>query len=133
MILLVKVCKIIIIIIHNSAYTSSNSKLLLLQDITFTLQSKNGLNCFCSMCLSIWLNYKGIWRKIYIYTLPGMHIFIYYYEIMFLYSPTLQSVFFISSYGAPLAQRASYLALHSSLFGPAGAMIILSLTSLTLW
>ena len=28
------------------------------------------------------------------------------------------SVFFMSSYGAPLAQRASYLALHSSLFGP---------------
>ena len=27
----------------------------------------------------------------------------------------------ISSYGAPLAQRASYLALHSSLFGPDGA------------
>ena len=27
------------------------------------------------------------------------------------------SVFLISSYGAPLAQRASYLALHSSLFG----------------
>ena len=26
-------------------------------------------------------------------------------------------MFFISSYGAPLAQRASYLALHSSLFG----------------
>ena len=28
----------------------------------------------------------------------------------------------ISSYGAPLAQRASYLALHSSLFGPDGAV-----------
>ena len=28
------------------------------------------------------------------------------------------SVFLISLYGAPLAQRASYLALHSSLFGP---------------
>ena len=28
------------------------------------------------------------------------------------------SVFLISSYGAPLAQRASYLALYSSLFGP---------------
>ena len=32
------------------------------------------------------------------------------------------SVFLISSYGAPLAQRASYLALHSSLFGPDGAV-----------
>ena len=31
------------------------------------------------------------------------------------------SVFLISSYGAPLAQRASYLAQHSSLFGPDGA------------
>ena len=32
------------------------------------------------------------------------------------------SVFLISSYGAPLAQRASYLALHSSLFGPDGSV-----------
>ena len=32
------------------------------------------------------------------------------------------SVFLISSYGAPLAQRASYLPLHSSLFGPDGAV-----------
>ena len=32
------------------------------------------------------------------------------------------SVFLISSYGAPLAQRGSYLALHSSLFGPDGAV-----------
>ena len=31
---------------------------------------------------------------------------------------TSTSVFLISLYGAPLAQRASYLALHSSLFGP---------------
>ena len=40
-------------------------------------------------------------------------------------------VFFRSSYGAPLAQRASYLALHSYLFGPAAQliMIILSLTA----
>ena len=28
------------------------------------------------------------------------------------------SLFLISSYGAPLAQRALYLALHSCLFGP---------------
>ena len=28
------------------------------------------------------------------------------------------TVFLISSYFAPLAQRASYLALHSSVFGP---------------
>ena len=38
--------------------------------------------------------------------------------------------FFISSYGPPLVLRASYLALHSSLFGPDGA-VILSLTALT--
>ena len=43
------------------------------------------------------------------------------------------SVFLISSYGTPLAQRASYFALHSSLFGPVVQliMIILSLTALT--
>ena len=32
------------------------------------------------------------------------------------------SVFLISSYGTPLAQRASYLALHSSLFGSDGTV-----------
>ena len=32
------------------------------------------------------------------------------------------TVFLISSYGAPLGQRASYLALHTSLFGPDGAV-----------
>ena len=44
------------------------------------------------------------------------------------------SVFLISSYGASLAQRASYLALHSSHFGPVAQliMIILSPTALTL-
>ena len=31
-------------------------------------------------------------------------------------------VFLISSYCAPLAQRASYLALHSSIFGPDGTV-----------
>ena len=34
----------------------------------------------------------------------------------------MKSVFLMSSYGAPLAQRASYLALHSSLFGPDGVV-----------
>ena len=45
-----------------------------------------------------------------------------------------ESVFLISLYGAPLAQRTSYLALHSSLFGPVAKviMIILSLTASTL-
>ena len=37
-------------------------------------------------------------------------------------SKVLISVFLISSYGARLAQRASYLALRSSLFGPAGTV-----------
>ena len=37
----------------------------------------------------------------------------------------LGSVFLISSYVAPLAQRASYLAQHSSLFGPDGAVYII--------
>ena len=32
------------------------------------------------------------------------------------------AVFLISSYGAPLAQRASYLAQHSYLFEPDGAV-----------
>ena len=32
------------------------------------------------------------------------------------------TAFLISLYGAPLPQRASYLALHSSLFGPDGAV-----------
>ena len=35
---------------------------------------------------------------------------------------TVGSVFLISSYGAPLVQRASYLAQHSSLFGPDGTV-----------
>ena len=54
-----------------------------------------------------------------------MYIYIIYIYI---------SVFLISSYSAPLAQRASYLALHSSLFGPVAQliMVILSLTALTL-
>ena len=45
------------------------------------------------------------------------------------------AVFLISSYGAPLAQGASYLALHSSLFGPVAKviMIILSLKALSLY
>ena len=44
------------------------------------------------------------------------------------------SVFLISLYGTPLAQGTSYLALHSSFFGPVAQliMIMLSLTALTL-
>ena len=56
----------------------------------------------------------------------------YYYEVEVEFISS--SVFLISSYGAPLAQRVSYLALHSSLFGPVAQLImsILSLTALTL-
>ena len=46
----------------------------------------------------------------------------------------MPSVFLISLCGAPLAQRASYLALHSSLFGPVAQLILIisTLTVLTL-
>ena len=37
--------------------------------------------------------------------------------VIYNYNYTCISVFLISLYGAPLAQRASYLELHSSLFG----------------
>ena len=49
--------------------------------------------------------------------------------IIYMYTSVLTS-----SYGAPLAQRASYLALHSSLSGQMVQliMITLSLTTLTL-
>ena len=38
------------------------------------------------------------------------------------YTCTCTLVFLLSVYGALLAQRASYMALHSSLFGPDGAV-----------
>ena len=53
------------------------------------------------------------------------HVFMYicmYIHYTYMYVHTYIPVFLISSYGAPLAQRASYLALHSSLFGPDGAV-----------
>ena len=40
--------------------------------------------------------------------------------------------FLISSYGVPLAQRASYLAPHSSLFGPDGAVNIVT-SNISCW
>ena len=43
-------------------------------------------------------------------------IFVYIYIYIYMYVYTCTSVLLISSYGAPLAQRASYLALHSSLW-----------------
>ena len=52
--------------------------------------------------------------------------------IMYMYMCTCTSVFLMSTYGTPLAQRAFYLAQLSSLFGPVAhmIMIILSLTAL---
>ena len=57
---------------------------------------------------------------------------VHMYMYMYIYMCT--SVFLISLYGAPLAQRAFNLALHGSLFGPVAQliMIILSLTTITL-
>ena len=56
------------------------------------------------------------------------------HECLYMYVITCTSVFLISLYGAPLAQKASYLALHSSLIGPVVQliMIISLLTALTL-
>ena len=42
---------------------------------------------------------------------------------------TYNTVFLISSYGAPLAQRASYLVLHSSLFGPVAHLTMIMIYS----
>ena len=60
-------------------------------------------------------------------------ILIYHNDEVFQYIECT-SVFLISSYGAPLAQRASYLAQHSSLFEPDGTVNYdyMSLTALTL-
>ena len=63
-------------------------------------------------------------------------IYMYMYTCIYVHEHvhTYTSVFLISLYGTPLAQRASYLALHSSLFGPVAQLImtILSLTALPL-
>ena len=63
-----------------------------------------------------------------------MYLCMYVYMYVRMYNYMCVSVFLISSYGAPLAQRASYLGLHSSLFGPGAqlVLIILSLTALNL-
>ena len=61
-------------------------------------------------------------------------VLMYYYLLYCYMGHTCVPVFLISLYGTPLAQRASNLALHSSLFGPVAQviMIILLLTALTL-
>ena len=64
----------------------------------------------------------------YIVTTCTLYMYVHVHVCTFI------SVFLISSYGTPLAHRASYLALHSALFGPVLQLIliILSVTALTL-
>ena len=63
---------------------------------------------------------------------PVVHVCVF--VTIHIYSSTCVSVFLIILYSTLLAQRASYLALHSSFFWAAAQliMIILSLTALTL-
>ena len=51
-----------------------------------------------------------------------MYMYVHVHIIIQKYVYLLVAVFLVSSYGIPLAQRASYLALHSSLFGPDGTV-----------
>ena len=63
---------------------------------------------------------------VHVFTHAHVHvhtcIYTYMYTCTFVFPHVTEAVFLISSYDAPLAQRASYLALHSSLFGPDGAV-----------
>ena len=63
-----------------------------------------------------------------------LHVHVHVHVYINVHVHVYTSVFIICSYGAPLAQRASYLALHSSLFGQVAQliMVILSVTALTL-
>ena len=69
-------------------------------------------------CVNLSINWRRefrtldfcIWKKITTCCFAQIYIYIILTE------------FLISSYDAPLAQRASYLALHSSLFGPDGTV-----------
>ena len=75
----------------------------------------------CSIHLSF-IYSTCIYICIYIHasTYPSIQSFLHSYSVIFIhlsfYTYTYTSMFLISPYGAPLAQRASYLALHSSLF-----------------
>ena len=53
-----------------------------------------------------------------------MYTYMYMYICTYMYicDSMYMSVFLIRSYGTPLAQRTSYLALHSSFFGPDGTV-----------
>ena len=76
--------------------------------------------------------YMYYWVVIYIHVTLTTVQYMYMYNVCILHHCTcmgcqdssnyeILSVFLMSSYGAPLAQRASYLA-HSSLFGPDGTV-----------
>ena len=80
----------------------------------------------CNVTIIMCVCVNLVWVHIYIFISIGFLVELTFYIYM--------SVFLISLYGAPLAQRASYLALHSTLFGSVVqlVMIVLSLTALTL-
>ena len=84
---------------------------------------------------SIWTNSSLIFL-LYIPINTGLSKIKHHVFIIYIYIYIYISVFLICSYDAPLAQRASYLALHGSLFETVAQLImiiiILSLTALTL-
>ena len=51
-----------------------------------------------------------------------VHVLHYIHVLVYIYVDVLVSEFLITSYGSSLTQRASYLALCSSLFWPDGAV-----------
>ena len=75
-----------------------------------------------SIHVYMYMYIKCMCMLVYILTnVFSIHVYMYMYiKCMCM----LVSVFVISSYAAPLSQRASYLALHSSLFGPVAQLII---------
>ena len=108
----------IIIIIHNSAYTSSNSKLLLLQVITFTLQSKNSVivSVQCA-CLSDSITKVHVYgaKCTFIPYLACIYVsIIMINEIMFLYSPTLLYLLYLLRwhYNTIMKANVSYIHLN---------------------
>ena len=65
-----------------------------------------------------------IHRYIHVHTCVPTYMYINTYMYMYIhtYIHTYILMFSTSLYGTPLAQRASYLALHSSIFVPDGAV-----------
>ena len=93
-------CVYVLYIVYNSKSTPPN--LILTIIIMLNILYSNFTNCECSVY----------------YRVKVIHVHLYFRE-MFI---ALEPVFLISSYGAPLAQRTSYFAQHSSLFGPDGTI-----------